>query len=199
VSDDTPDRRLWLWHPAGASPTDGTLIGWRDTPLLDPDGTATDARRIAGRMDGITAIYASDRRRIRKAARPLARALGLSVRVTPALREINYGDWEGSTWPAVRARDPEAYRAYMADWGTAAMPGGESFADLQSRIAGWWADVEADGPLAIVADAGALRALTSVILGWSPTDTMGVALTRGSYAIIDPSGQHGPRWNLPLG
>ena len=194
----TRGRRLWLWAHGPAQAPDGTLVGWQDPPLRDPADERLKVLELAKRIGASTTVHASDRRRARQAARPMARALGARLEVTAALRDIDYGRWTGLTWPEVRRQYPDGYGRYMANWHEAAMPGGESQADLQARVARWWSRVKVTGDVVVVAHTGSLRALAAEVLGWSPDDAVGVALARGHYAILDLDGQAPPEWNLPL-
>lgn len=189
------DARVWLWHPGPIDAPDDACVGWLDPPLLDPAAAADDARRLADRIGAAPTVYASDLRRARQAARPLARALGARLEITPALREINYGAWEGQSWGTIRRRDPAQFDAYMTDWETTAMPGGESHAALRARVEAWFARVERTAPVVVVAHGGSLRAIATILMGWSPDEALRVALARGHYAAIDPSGAQPPIWN----
>ena len=54
------------------------------------------------------------------------------------LREIGYGDWEGSTLAEMQAADPELYaRRLTAKW-TMSPPGGETYAQVQARMRDWY-------------------------------------------------------------
>lgn len=198
-----PDRRVWLWHPGPLAAPDDALIGWRDVPLADAEAALRAARALACQIraalpaPAAITVHASDRTRARRPARALARALGARLESAAALREIDYGAWEGLSWAEVRRRDAERHAAYMADWRQSPMPDGESHADLEARVAKWWTAQPRTGPIVVVADAGALRALAARIMGWTPEETVRVALARGSYAVLDPDGRHPPRWNLP--
>jgi len=177
---------------------DDTLVGWQDPPLVDPADERRRVRLLAERIKQADAVFASDRRRARQAARPLARALGARLEVTSALREIDYGRWSGLTWREVRQQHPATHAAYMADWQSTAMPDGESQVDLQARVSRWWSGIRVTGTIVVVGHTGSLRALAADILGWGPDDALGVALARGHYAILDPDGDLPPLWNLPL-
>lgn len=198
MNNDRSDRCVWLWAHGPVAAPEGTLVGWQDAPLADPDEERARVRQLAATIGRADRIFTSDRRRARQAARPLARAVGARVEVTPALREIDYGRWTGSTWADVQRRDPEAHARYMAAWQTTAMPGGESHADLQGRVSRWWRSLRLTGPIVVVGHTGSLRALAAEILGWGPEDAMGVVLARGHYAVLDADGVAPPRWNQPL-
>lgn len=193
-----PETRVWLWHPGPAAAPDDACVGWIDPPLADPAAERTAAERLAARIGRAPVVYSSDRRRARQAARPLARALGARVEVTPALREIHYGEWEGRSWAEIRRADHDRFERYMADWKHTPMPGGESQAALDARVAEWWRTVPTREPAVVVAHAGSLRAIAAILLGWSPDDAIGVALARGHCAIIDRTGETPPEWNRPV-
>ncbi len=78
------------------------------------------------------------------------------------LREQSYGHWEGQLWSELPRLDPEGFAARQVDkWGWQPR-GGESYAMLSDRIAGWLADVQAD---CLVASHGAVsRALRGLVL-----------------------------------
>ena len=65
-------------------------------------------------------------------------AMGLAparYRLDPALKELTFGDWEGLTWPEVRARDPKGVAARHADKWDFVPPEGESYAMLAAAPA----------------------------------------------------------------
>jgi len=85
-----------------------------------------------GRLQKVAAVYASPLERARETALPIARALGLAVRVHRDLSECDVGEWTGlklsraqrkSEWRLVQ-RYPSGFR----------FPGGESFPEMQARI-----------------------------------------------------------------
>lgn len=80
----------------------GRLQGHTDQVLNDLG--RRQAAELADRLadDGVAAIYASDLARARETAEILGARLGLPVVIEPALRERNWGSWEGLT-PGERA------------------------------------------------------------------------------------------------
>ena len=76
---------------------EGRLQGHTDRPLNDYG--RRQARELADRLAGerVDAIYASDLSRARETAEIVGQRLGLTVVVDPALREKNWGNWEGLT------------------------------------------------------------------------------------------------------
>ena len=82
--------------------------GHTDRPLNEKG--QEQARTLAEQLHGesIDAVYASDLERARETARPTADAHGLEVQLLPALREKNFGTWEGLTDIEIRERFPDA-------------------------------------------------------------------------------------------
>jgi broad specificity phosphatase PhoE len=114
--------------------TPSVLQGCRIDPPLAPLGV----RQAAATRDflavrPIDACYCSPLLRARETAAILAAPHGLIPTIIDALTECDVGSWEGLDWGTIRARDPEAYRDYMADPARFAYPGGESFADVFRR------------------------------------------------------------------
>lgn len=102
-------------------------VGWADEPL---DATGFEqaravARLLAGRP--VDAVYCSPLSRATDTARPLVEDRGLEPRVRDALKEIDYGRYQGVL------KDDQPLRL-RHDHRYAAMPGGESLLDVYRRI-----------------------------------------------------------------
>ena len=90
---------------------------------------AATAERLAG--DNIAALYASPLQRTRESAEILAQRLGLPVEFRDDLVELDFGDWTGSTFDAIRA-DP-MWQLWNSHRSIARIPGGETMRDVQRR------------------------------------------------------------------
>jgi probable phosphoglycerate mutase len=77
--------------------------------------------------------------------------------VDDRLREVAYGDWEGSTLTEARAMSPAIFAAREHDKWSVAPPGGESYADLTARVRGFLAALTRD--TVVVAHGGTMRAV----------------------------------------
>lgn len=77
--------------------------------------------------------------------------------VDDRLQEISYGEWEGSTLAEISARDPELFASRNQDKWDFRPPGGESYREVATRVASWYATVTRD--TVIVAHGGTARAL----------------------------------------
>ena len=103
---------------------------------LSQEGRAQAAalgRNLA--VEGVDAIYASDLTRAMETAAPLAKRFGLEVIPDAALRELNFGAWEGRNFHDVNAEYPGAMKNFYNDPELADIPDSENFTDFQKRVA----------------------------------------------------------------
>ena len=136
---DRPTVVLLVRH--GTTPTTGKVLPGRAPGLHLSDQGLAQAEAVAERISALTAkdqgapvaVYASPLERTSETARPIARALGLRVRSDRGLLECDFGDWTGKKladlakkpeWSTVQ-RNPSGFR----------FPGGESFLEMQARMA----------------------------------------------------------------
>jgi 2,3-bisphosphoglycerate-dependent phosphoglycerate mutase len=82
----------------------------------------------------IDAVFASDLSRASQTAEPLARALGLPLRVDARLRERGFGLFEGSTYAEAEANWPNEYAIWRRRDPAHALPGGESYVAARVRV-----------------------------------------------------------------
>ena len=101
------------------------------------------------------------------AARQTAEALGLTARIEPALREVDYGSWAGRTLDEVAATEPGAVATWLSD--PAASPhGGESIVTVLHRVAEWLRTLEGPDRLVAVTHPSVLRAAVLAALHAPP-------------------------------
>ncbi len=91
---------------------------------------AAVAERLAG--EGIASLYASPLQRTRESAEIVADRLALPVAFRDDLIELDFGEWTGSTFDAIRA-DPR-WEAWRTQRSLATIPGGESMRQVQRRV-----------------------------------------------------------------
>ena len=120
----------------GRTPTTGSVLPGRAPGLhLSEEGRAQAERaaeRIAELATAPVAVYASPLERAVETARPIARRLGLRVRVERGLLECDFGDWTGARLSTLRRR--REWRSVVAFPGAFRFPGGESFQEMQTRV-----------------------------------------------------------------
>nr|WP_245215465.1 histidine phosphatase family protein [Pararoseomonas baculiformis] len=144
-----------------------TLCGRMAGVSLGPAGRAQAealARRLA--RESLSALYTSPLERARETAAPIAARMGLAPQISPAIQEIDYGDWTGRDFAAL---DGDAEWAHWnAARGTARVPGGECMAEAQSRAV---AEIERLGAahpgerIAVVSHADVIKAVLARYLG----------------------------------
>jgi alpha-ribazole phosphatase len=115
-------------------------------------------------LNGIT-IYTSPLQRCAALATSLHELLPASKKVlSPELLELNFGHWEGQSWDAIYATDSEGLDAWATQPVNFAPGGGESLAQLHTRITQWLKTVLASGEqqAIVVTHGGPLRVLLSM-------------------------------------
>ena len=146
---------LLIRHGLVSEDAEERFLGAADAPM-SAAGEA-QIRELAARLrPRVTpdAIYCSDLSRSRRTAELLASGPAIPIRVRPALREIDMGDWQGLSRREVAERRPADYAARGRDIANFRPPGGESFADLAARVLPCWRDIVEDGETQVVAIAG---------------------------------------------
>ena len=162
---------LFIRHAETAAA--GTFCGHSDPPV-NADGQQQIAQLLQ-QLHGqsFAAVYTSDLRRALTTAEALAEAFNLPYTSTPALREINFGAWEGRTWNEIIALDP----AYAARWAEKfpdlPAPGGEYFASFRARVLTEVDRIQSQcggGPSLIVTHAGVIRTVMVERCGLSASE-----------------------------
>jgi broad specificity phosphatase PhoE len=98
------------------------------------------------------------------------------------LREIGYGEWEGSTLEQAEARDPDLFAKRLADKWRVAAPGGESYDQVQARVSEWYGEVTRD--TVAVAHGGTARTLM-VALGFeTPNSAADLYIEQGVVYVF---------------
>ena len=169
------------------------FIGHLDVPL-SPAGEAEAAalgRRLAGAK--LAAAYSSDLARTRRTAEILAAPHGLEVVPLPDLREFSMGRWEGLTAGEIRALDPAAFDAWMADIGRFQFPGGESLSDVSARAWPAFERIAASHPASrvlVVAHGGPNRIVLCRALGIRPERILALGQDYAALSVLErgPSG-----------
>jgi broad specificity phosphatase PhoE len=112
----------------------GRFCGHSD-PELNPAGES-QVIRVAEQvaMLGIERIYSSDLRRASRTAACLAQRIGVGVDYLPALREIDFGLWDGLHWQEIEERFPEEADRWIREFPLQSAPGGEAYLDFTARV-----------------------------------------------------------------
>lgn len=150
------------------------FLGQLDPPL-SPVGWR-QAGELAQRLEGVEfrAIYSSDLQRSLSTAEAVAVGTGLVIQQELALREIHAGQWEGLTFDEAKLRYPAKFAERERDLVGFRFPGGgESFRDLERRVAPVFSQIMDSGPgdVLVVAHKGVNRVMLAHFLG-TPRERM---------------------------
>lgn len=177
-------RLILIRHGETAWNAERRTQGWHDEPLNDRG--MQQARRMGAfvrEQFDLSTVWASDLRRCVQTAEPI----GLPVQTSRALRELNYGEWEGRSWEELNEQERELTARLIAGDRSFRAPGGELVGDLADRVRGF---VDAAGladaadDVAVVGHGGSLRALIVAMLGL-PFDAFGrFAFSNASVSVV---------------
>ena len=159
-------KELWLIrHGETAWNAEKRFQGHLDVPL-SPVGIGQAfrlAQRLARSRQTFDSLHASDLRRAWETAEPLAAALGLPLKTTPLLREIDVGKLAGLTREEAEARYPDFAQSLLQDPWHTPRPGGESMAQLAQRFQAFLEGLP-PGRHLVVTHGGVIRAALKLIL-----------------------------------
>lgn len=172
----------WIRH----GPThEKTFTGWRDVPADLSDSAALARLDAALPRDAL--LVSSDLRRAVATADAVAAGRTRLPHV-PALREFDFGDWDGLHFSEVADRYPELSRLYWTCPGDAAPPGGESWNQVAGRVSGAVAALAMAHPgrdIVLVAHIGVILTQVQAATGQIATETIAQAIAPLSLTRID--------------
>ena len=166
---DPPKPTLVLLVRHGQTPTTGASLPGRAPGLHLADTGIAQAEAAAARIAGlpaVAAVYASPMERTRETAAPIARARKLRVRQAAGLIECDFGRWTGQKLDKLR-KLPE-WRTVQRYPSGFRFPGGESFAEMQSRAVDAVHDLVAAHPgatIVAVSHADVIKAIVAAATG----------------------------------
>jgi broad specificity phosphatase PhoE len=159
-----------LRHTAVAAHWQGRCYGASDVGLSAAGVAAARilARDAAGTFRDVTRLQASPLRRARFLGGLISRRLGLPLEIVPALRERDFGTWEGRSWDAIHAAEGDAMLGMIDAPGNFRPGGGETTDELAQRVMRWFSGLDcAQGVLAI-SHGGPAAALRGSLAGLPP-------------------------------
>ena len=187
----------YIRHGETAWNADGRLQGTQDTALNELG--RKQAVRSGQILADLLARDGRDKTQIPYLSSPLLRArmtmelmrgaLNLSPEdyaTDDRLREIGYGQWEGSTLSEMQAADPAFFAKRLADKWRVAPEGGETYEAVQRRMRDWYDGVRGD--MVVVAHGGTARALM-VSLGFeTPASASDLPIAQGAVYVFGDGG-----------
>lgn len=144
-----------------------------DVPLsaLGEEQAREMAASLAATAAGAGAIYASDLRRAMDTARAIAGRLSLAITAEPALRERHFGSAQDRLYAEF---DEETRRRWWTDMHARFDGGGESWADVYDRVAGFLDRLRTTAPareVILVAHGGTVNVALTYLAG-KPVEAM---------------------------
>ena len=187
----------YIRHGETAWNAEGRLQGAQDTSLNDlgreqaahAGAILADLFAQEARSASSLAFVASPLGRARSTMELVRDALRLPTHdytIDDRLREIAYGDWEGSTPAQMQARDPEVFARRQVDKWTVSPPGGETYASVQIRVRDWYDQVLVD--TVAVAHGGTARALMVALGIETPASAADLTIEQGAVYVFRDGG-----------
>ncbi len=153
-------RLALLRHGHTAWNRAGQIQGRSDIPL-DEDARAELAGFDLPEPWNKAALWSSPLLRASETARLVA---GRDAQVSPALTEMNWGDWEGQRGVDL-IKDPASGYRHIEDWGwDYRPPNGETPGELWNRLHPWLNDLQQD--TVAVCHIGIMRVILARAWGW---------------------------------
>lgn len=158
---------------AGNTGEHRTFAGARDLPLTSRGQQQKEAVADALADKKIDAVYASTLQRAFQTGEAIAARHNLPITGMDALREVNYGDWEGLSERDIAQHHAELWKRRVADPWNVSPPNGESYSALWARLEPAWTQIiagNAGKTVVVVGHNGSLRVLLCELLGAPPTN-----------------------------
>jgi broad specificity phosphatase PhoE len=159
------------------------------------------AERLANHLarEPISHVLSSPVERARETAAPLARRLGVTVDIAPALTEINSGAWTGRTFPELDATDAQ-WRRFNQLRSLTRIPSGETMVEVQARFVSEMLRLQEEFPhagIALVSHSDPIKIALACFLG-APLDfydRLEIGLGSVSVVTLGPGGAKVMRLN----
>jgi len=121
------------------------------------------------KLDGsIDAIVTSPMSRCRQPAETWAKEAGISCRVEPNIREMDYGAWEGLSKEEIETQFPGMFSRWRENPVGMRIPDAECIEDFAKRVIEGWEAIlcaSAGKHVLVVAHSGSLRVILAHVLG----------------------------------
>ncbi len=162
--------------------------GWSESPLSQAGiRQAEKTAHFLGRQN-LSGLYCSDLSRAFHTARVIGNPTGLKPEVTPLLREINFGRWEGMTFDEIEQQWGCEIRSWLDDPFNRSAPDGETLDQVCARMKSFLEHLEQqanDGQsIAAVSHGGSIRALLFNVLGMDTAGFWDLKVANASISLI---------------
>ena len=146
----------------------GTFCGQSDPPVNAAGHRQIQKLAERLRTEPILTVFTSDLQRSVTTARALADSFTIPCITRPALREIDFGKWEGLTWEEIEKLDLTFATKWLEAFPHMTPPDGESFEIFEARVmaeTSYLLSQSESSLIAVVTHAGVMRAILRTLCG----------------------------------
>ncbi len=146
----------------------GTFCGHSDPPVNQAGDAQIASLLKTLQAAPISAIFTSDLQRASRTAATLAHSISVPLTTRAALREIDFGAWEGLTWKQIEGLNPALSAQWLEAFPHCTPPQGESFEAFEARVMDEMSYLLGQshcGLIAVVTHAGVLRVVLHNLCG----------------------------------
>lgn len=183
-------RLFLVRHGETADNVKMRYVGIRDEPLTNEGKKQAQQAAAALAQLPIDLIITSPLSRAANTAAAIQNGCGVELRIDSRLAEGSFGRWEGLTRSEVLAMGNQEAE-YLSRWesdASCAPPGGESFVEVQNRIAGLVAELKRDfagSSIVLVSHVGPIKALIAAALEIPLLAAGRFFLDPGTISVVD--------------
>ena len=145
------------------------------------------------------AVYSSSLQRCSLFSQAISKKDDIPLKESDALKEINFGNWDGQQISELYLHSKSEIEGYWADPWSITPPNGESMFDFENRINDFWSQIlkqHAGQKLLLVTHAGVIRHLMAKALGISKAVGFYTQLSLPYAALVKITVFHSPEGNF---
>ncbi len=186
-------RLIMIRHGESVTNFTGIFTGQLDVALTDQGLLQAElAARYVCENFKIDEIYSSDLQRAYNTALPIAKRLGLEIRTSKKIRELDAGDWKGIHFKKLDELYPEERKIYAEGRSYSRCTGGESIGELYERSVDGFLEIAAENDgktVAVVSHGGALRCFLGYTAGLDADNFRDIpSLINTEICVVDVEG-----------
>lgn len=187
-----PSKVILVRHGETEWNHEGRFLGQSNPGLNDNGRIQAQAIALQLSSTNIDVIFSSDLDRAVQTSEAIAQACKARISMVPALREINFGAWEGLTFEEIAARYPVLWNEWLKDPFQVRIPDGETAEEVRCRVIQAWNCMVDNActpkTAVIVAHGGPLRLLICHLLGILPSRQWEFQLQHGGLMVLEQNG-----------
>ncbi|HFQ80366.1 MAG TPA: histidine phosphatase family protein [Desulfobacterales bacterium] len=161
----------------------GAYIGSSDPPLTEAGRSQALSLARALPVSPVRCLC-SPLLRARQTAGIVARYHDLAPEYIADLREVDFGRWEGLTFPDIAASDSELVERWLAEKADFTFPEGENIKSFRRRVCALAPVLTASGGTLVVAHGGVIRVLICHFLGLELDNYLSFDVRPGGLTVL---------------